>query len=74
MPIGHNDPVYGPGKDVWPRVRVAEEEEGRWEGVDEGCQHPGQELEGRQLGGTIFAQSQCQEWAHFDRLFFETFL
>ena len=27
--------------------------------MDEGSQHPGHELESRQLGGKIFAHSQC---------------
>ena len=52
-PKGPIDRLKVPGKGVCPLCHVAEEEECRWKGVNEDCRHPGQELEGRQLGGTI---------------------
>ena len=69
--IGPKGPLQGPGKSGWMDgcCHVAVEEVCRWEGVDEDCQHPGQEIEGRQLCMKIFEQSQCQEWSDFDRLF-----
>ena len=67
--VSPKGPLLGPGKGVCPRCHVAVEEVCRWEGVDEDCQHPGQEIEGRQLCMKIFEQSQCQEWSDFDQLF-----
>ena len=50
MPTGQispKGPLKGPGKGGCPLCQVADVEVCKWEEVDEGCQHPGQELEGR---------------------------
>ena len=58
--ISPKGPLKGPGKSGWMDgcCHVAVEEVCRWEGVDEDCQHPGQEIEGSQLGGKTESMSR----------------
>ena len=68
-PKGPIDHLLAPGKGVCPLCHVAEEEVCRWEGVNEDCQHPGHELEGRQLGGKISIDTESM--SIFWKLFFK---